>query len=87
MNTPAVSTLCSCRSRQSRRFRWQLFRLSFGEPLKMFEQLGGFNSEGRGEVLGRVELVPVAFSGEGAGLLAEGFEVRHRVTGMGRVQQ
>ena len=41
----------------------------------MFEQLGGFNSEGSGQVLGRVELVPVAFGGEGAELVAEGFEV------------
>ena len=59
------------------RFRRQVLALSLGEPLKMFEQFGGFNSEGGGQVLGRVELIPVAFSGEDAELDAEGFEVGH----------
>ena len=59
------------------RFRRQLLALGFCEPLKMFEQFGRFNSEGGGQVLGRVELVPVAFSGEGAELVAEGFEDGH----------
>ncbi len=82
MNSPAVSTVCSCRSRRSRRFRWQLFALSFGELLKMFEQFGRFHSEGGGEVFGRVELIPVALSREGAELIAKGFEVGHVVIGI-----
>ena len=41
-----------------------------------FERLTGFR-EGGGQVLGRVELVPVAVGGEGAELVAEGFEVGH----------
>ena len=54
-------------------FRRQLLALGFGEPLKMFEQLGRFHRESGGEVLGRMELVPVALAGEGAELVAEGF--------------
>ena len=59
------------------RFRRQLLALGFGKPLKMFEQLGRFHGEGGSQVLGRVELVPDAFSCEGAELVAEGVEVGH----------
>ena len=59
------------------RSRRQLLALGFGEPLKVFEQFTGFHGEGGGKVLGRMELVPVAITGEGAEFVAEGFEVGH----------
>ena len=62
---------------RSERFRRQLLALGFGEPLKMFKQFGRFHRESGGEVLGRMELVPVAVCCEGAELVAEGFEVGH----------
>ena len=52
------------------RFGWQLLAFGFCEPLEMFEQFGRFNSEGSGQVLGRVELVPVAVCCESAELIA-----------------
>lgn len=48
--------------------------LGLGHPLEVFEQFAGFDVEGTGEVLGGVELLPVAFGGEGGELVAEGGE-------------
>ena len=45
-------------------FGWQGLALFFGQPLEVFDQFGGLDDEGHGEVLRGVELVPVAFGGE-----------------------
>jgi len=43
---------------------WQGLAFCFGQPLEVLDQFGGLDDERHGEVLRRVELVPVALGGE-----------------------
>lgn len=43
---------------------WQRLALILCEPLEVFNQFGSLDDEGHGEVLRRVELVPVTIGGE-----------------------
>src|SRR5665213_3142606 len=51
--------------------------LRLGEPLEDLEQLAGFRRQCHRQVLGRMELLPVALGGERAQLLAQVFEIGH----------
>jgi len=48
----------------SQLLRRQSLALFFGQPLEVFNQLGGLDDECHGEVLRGMELVPVALGGE-----------------------